>query len=50
MQKKYSSPTESAEILFDLINSDDEDIAEAADEALAMAGMLDDDLDEDDLY
>lgn len=44
------SPTESAEILFDLINSDDEDIAAAADEALAMAGMLDDDLDEDDLY
>ena len=44
------SPMEAADILLELCNSDDEDIAEAADEALAMAGMLDDDLDENDLF
>jgi len=41
-------PQEAAEILGDLINSDDEDIVDAAYEAMAMAGMdLDDESDED---
>lgn len=44
------SPMEATDILFDLADSDDEDIAEAAEEALAMAGMMDDDLPEDDLF
>ncbi len=46
------NPMEASDILFDFSASDDEDIAEAADEALAMAGMMDDDLlePEDDLF
>ena len=37
-------------ILIDLIESEDEDIAEAASEAMAMAGAFFDDEDEDDEY
>ncbi len=41
-------PREAAEILIDLIESEDEDIADAAQEAMAMAeGILDEDWDED---
>jgi hypothetical protein len=41
-------PQEAEEILIDLIESEDEDIAEAASEAMAMAGAFFDDEDEDD--
>jgi len=41
-------PQEAAEILIDLTQSEDEDIAEAASEAMAIAGMLLDDEDEED--
>jgi len=41
-------PQEAAELLADLTASDDEDIAEAADEALTMAAALPDDDDEED--
>ena len=41
-------PQEAAEILIDLTESEDEDIAEAASEAMAMAGGLFDDEDEED--
>ena len=43
-------PQEAAAILIDLINSDDEDIAEAAYEAMAMAEAFFDDEDDDDEY
>jgi hypothetical protein len=40
----HINPSESMEILSELSYSDDEEIAEAADEALTMSGMYDDDL------
>jgi hypothetical protein len=43
-------PQEAEEILIDLIESEDEDIAEAASEAMAMTGAFFDDEDEDDEY
>ena len=53
----HINPYESVDILSELSYSDDEEIAEAADEALSMAGMYaddpdeyDDDLPEDDLF
>ena len=42
------NPSESEDILSDLSLSDDEEIAAAAEEALAMAGMYDDDLSDSD--
>ena len=44
----HINPYESVDILSELSFSDDEEIAEAADEALSMAGMYADDLTEDD--
>ena len=41
-------PREAGPLLVDLVDSEDEDIAEAADEAMSMAeGMADDDFDDD---
>ena len=46
------SPTEAVDILIEFSNSDDDDIAEAAEEALSMAGLMADDSydDEDEYY
>ncbi|UCH94118.1 MAG: hypothetical protein JSV88_28145 [Candidatus Aminicenantes bacterium] len=46
----HINPYEAVDILSELSNSNDEEIAEAVEDALAMAGLMAHDLPEDDLY